>query len=211
MTERVTLNTAFQKPAATNFDIHPLLRNRWSPRAFSPEPVPASAVLGLLEAARWSPSAVNEQPWGFIVIPREDREAFANAVEALAEGNRVWAQHVPLLIIAVARLVRERDGQPNPVALYDLGQAVAHLSVQAAAEDLWVHQMGGFSAERARELFAIPENHVPITFIAIGELGDPESLPDTLRERELAPRARKPLSAIAFGGRWGQPSELIQP
>lgn len=190
-------------------DIHPLLRGRRSPRAFSPRPVPAQQVLALLEAARWSPSAVNEQPWAFIVVQREDAEAFDRAVSTLAEGNKVWAQHAPLLIFALARLTRERDGQPNSVALYDLGQAVAHLSVQAAALGLWVHQMGGFSADRARELFAIPENYVPVVAIAVGELGDAESLPATLRERELAPRTRKPLSSIVFGEHWGETLPIV--
>lgn len=190
-------------------DIHPLLRGRRSPRAFSPQPVPAEHLLSLLEAARWSPSAVNEQPWAFIVVQREDTAAFDRAVSTLAEGNKVWAQHAPLLIFALARLTRERDGQPNSVALYDLGQAVAHLSVQAAALGLWVHQMGGFSADRARELFAIPENYAPVVAIAVGELGDVESLPANLRDRELAPRTRKPLSSMVFGEHWGETLPIV--
>lgn len=194
----------------TTYDIHPLLRGRWSPRAFSSQPIPEADVLSMLEAARWSPSAVNEQPWSFLVIPRSDTAAFELALSCLAEGNVVWAQHVPLLILSVARLVRTRDGSPNGSALYDLGQAVAHLTVQAAALGLSVHQMGGFSAERAREVFAIPENHAPVTFIAVGYQGDPETLPERLRERELAPRQRQPLESFVFGGGWGQPSPLLE-
>lgn len=199
-----------EKQLISEIDIHPLLRERRSPRAFSPKPVSVEQVQSLLEAARWSPSAANEQPWSFIVVQREDQEAFARAVGTLNEGNVVWAQHAPLLIFAVARLTRERDGQPNTVALYDLGQSVAHLSVQAASLGLWVHQMGGFSADQAREVFGIPENYAPIVAIAVGELGDPESLPDNLREREKAPRTRKPLSSFVFGGHWGEASELVQ-
>lgn len=195
--------------AATSHDIHPLLRGRWSPRAFSSQPIPDADVLSLIEAARWTPSAVNEQPWNFIVIPREDAATFELALSCLAEGNVVWAQHVPLLILSVARLVRTRDGSPNGSALYDLGQAVAHLTVQAAALGLLVHQMGGFSAELAREVFAIPEDHAPVTFVAVGYQGDPERLPESLRERERAPRQRKPLESFVFGGGWGQPSPLL--
>lgn len=199
-----------ENQATTQIDIHPLLRERWSPRAFSPEPIPAQQVLALLEAARWSPSAANQQPWSFLVFPREDSEAFAQAVSTLNEGNVVWAQHAPLLIFGVARLTRERDDQPNTVALYDLGQAVAHLSVQAAALGLWVHQMAGFSADRVRAQFAIPENYAPIVAIAIGKLGDAEALPENLRERETAPRARKPLEQFVFGDHWGEASALVQ-
>lgn len=191
-------------------DIHPLLRGRRSPRAFSSQSIPEADVLSLLEAARWSPSAVNEQPWNFIVIPREDTTTFERALSCLAEGNVVWAQHVPLLILSVARLVRTRDGSPNGSALYDLGQSVAHLTVQAAALGLSVHQMGGFSAELAREVFAIPRDHAPVTFIAVGYQGDSESLPEPLRERERAPRERKPLAAFVFGGGWDQPSRLLE-
>lgn len=201
--------TALEKSAATSYAIDPLLRERWSPRAFSPEPLAAEQVLSLFEAARWSPSAMNEQPWGFIVAPREDAALFAQAVECLAEGNRVWAQHAPLLVVAVARLVRQRDGAPNGVALYDLGQSVAHLTVQAASLGWLVHQMGGFSADAARAAFGIPADHAPVTFIAVGRMGDPGALPEALRARELAERQRKPLSELVFGEHWGQPSALL--
>lgn len=204
-------NTALEKRAVTSYAIDPLLRERWSPRAFSPEPLAAEQVLSLFEAARWSPSAMNEQPWGFLVVPREDAATFAQAVECLAEGNRVWAQHAPLLVVAVARLVRLRDGAPNGVALYDLGQSVAHLTVQAASLGLLVHQMGGFSADAARAAFGIPADHAPVTFIAIGRMGDPGALPEPLRTRELAERQRKPLGELVFGERWGQPSALLSP
>lgn len=200
-----------EKPATTTYAIHPLLRDRWSPRAFAPEPIPAEQVLSLFEAARWSPSAVNEQPWSFIVIPRADAAVFAKAVECLNEGNRVWAQHAPLLVVAVAHLVRDRDGAPNGVALYDLGQSVAHLTVQAGELGLSVHQMGGFSADAARAAFGIPADHAPVTFLAIGKLGDPETLPETLRARELAERQRKPLESFVFGERWGETSPLLVP
>ena len=207
----ISIESPLEKPAATSYAIHPLLRDRWSPRAFASEPIPAEHVLSLFEAARWSPSALNDQPWSFIAIPREDAATFAGAVECLAEGNRLWAQHVPLLVLAVARLVRERDGAPNGVALYDLGQSVAHLTVQAASLGLSVHQMGGFSADMAREVFGIPENHAPVTFLAVGRRGDPHDLPEQLRARELAERQRKPLEALVFGTRWGEVSPLLAP
>ncbi len=197
------------KSAETSHPIHPLLRDRWSPRAYAQAPVPGTQILSLLEAARWSPSGGNGQPWSFIVIPRADEEDFARAVSCLMEGNVIWAQQAPLLIIAVAQTMRE-GGVPNTVALYDLGQAVAHLSVQAAALNLWVHQMGGFSQEKARAAFEIPEGFAPVTFIAIGEQGELEALPPALREREAAPRSRKPLDTFVFGAKWGDASPLLE-
>ncbi|KAB8145818.1 nitroreductase family protein [Chloroflexia bacterium SDU3-3] len=197
------------KSATTDHEIHPLLRSRWSPRAFSPEPIPAEMVKSLLEAARWAPSAMNEQPWEFIVVPREDAEAFAGAVSTLAEGNVSWAKNAPLLIFAVARLTSSYNGAENGAAIYDLGQAVAHLSVQASALGLWTHQMGGFSADKAREVFGIPEGYKPMVVIAVGSMGDADTLVDVLRERELGPRVRKPISAFVYEGKWGEPAKII--
>jgi nitroreductase len=120
------------KPAMANYPIHPLLRDRWSPRAFDSRPVPHEQVLRLLEAARWSPSSGNGQPWYFVVVPHADMQAFERAIGSLNMGNIVWAQHAPLLLLAIAQ-VRADDGTPNRTALYDLGQAVAHLNIQATA------------------------------------------------------------------------------
>lgn len=198
-----------QKPAVTSVPIHPLLKERWSPRAFDNHPIPTERLLSILEAARWSPSAGNGQPWSFIIFQRSDEEEFMRAVSCLNEGNVVWAQHAPLLMIAVAQVVRE-TGAPNRTALYDLGQAVAHLSVQAESEGLAVHQMGGFDQSRARELFNIPEGYEPVTFIAVGELGSHISLPESLQVREIAPRTRKPLNSFVWEGDWGRVAPLVE-
>jgi nitroreductase len=195
------------KHAVTDHPIHALLRERWSPRAFDSAPLTPDQIRPLLEAARWSPSGGNGQPWRFIVAPRGS-ETFDKVVGTLNEGNVVWAQHAPLLLVAVAQTVRD-NGQPSPVALYDLGQAVAHLSVQAVAAGLWTHQMGGFSKDNLREAFAIPEGFQPVTVTAIGRLGDIDRLDPGLRERELAPRSRKPLAEIAFGDTWGEAAPVV--
>lgn len=196
------------KPAITGQPIHPLLRERWSPRTFDSTALEPSQIVRLLEAARWSPSGGNGQPWRFVVAP-QGSAAFAKIVGTLNEGNVVWAQHAPLLLATVAQTVRE-GGKPNGTALYDLGQAVAHLTVQVAAEGLWLRQMGGFSADKMREAFAIPADFQPVTVVAVGRIGDIDRLDIGLRERELAPRVRKPLGEIAFGGTWGEASPLVE-
>jgi nitroreductase len=191
------------KLAATDHPIHPLFQERWSPRSFAPTPISSAQIRSLLEAARWSASGGNGQPWSFVVAAQEDRATFDLLLHCLAEGNQVWAQHAPLLILTVAQLLRE-PGKPNNLALYDLGQAVAHLSLQATALGMQVHQMAGFSADLARAAFAIPEDHAPVTVIAVGAPGAPEALPESLRVRELAERTRKPIDSFAYGGTWGQ-------
>jgi nitroreductase len=199
-----------RKPAPADHSIHPLLRERWSPRAFDVRLPTQDQLLTLFEAARWSPSAGNGQPWSFIVVTHDDQECFGEAVGMLSEGNRVWARIAPLLIVTVAQLIRE-NGTANRTALYDLGQAVAHLSVQAGALGLALRQMGGFSQDRARELFSIPAGYEPVTVLALGQQGDHHTvLPEALREREQAPRERKPLASFVFSGQWGQPAPLVE-
>ncbi len=200
-----------EKSAQTEFPIDDLLRRRWSPRAFSDRPVEPEKLRCLLEAARWAPSSYNEQPWAYLVATREDPEEYARMLSVLVEGNIAWAQRAPVLMLSLARLNFERNGRPNRHAFHDVGQATANLVTQATALGLFVHQMAGFHAEKARELFSIPEGWEPVAAIALGYPGDPESLPEPLRERELAPRTRKPLEQFAFAGRWGQASELVAP
>jgi len=199
------------KSAQTNYPIHDILKKRWSPRAFSAQPVARETLLSLFEAARWAPSAMNLQPWSFVLTSKDEPQAYERLFASLGERNQVWAQSAPVLALAVARRERE-PGKPNNSALYDTGQAVAHLSAQAGALDLYVHQMGGFDKDKARLACGLPEGFEPVVVLAIGYLGDPDGLPDDVRERELGPRARKPLSEVVFDGAWQVAlPELAQP
>jgi len=195
-----------QKPAETQFAIHGLLKNRWSPRSFSNQPVEPEKLASLFEAARWSPSGGNSQPWSFIAVTQENGELHQKLVETMTGNNPRWAHLAPVLILSLARLNAEKP-EANRFAYYDLGQAVAHLSVQASALGLDVHQMGGFDRVKARELFEIPEGYDLMTVIAIGYPGNLDDLPDDLRERELLPRTRKTVTEIAFQERWNRPLE----
>jgi nitroreductase len=198
-----------EKPAKTQYSIHDLLRRRWSPRAFSNRMVEPDTLRSLLEAARWAPSSYNEQPWSFLVATKQDPAEHARLLSCLVEGNIEWAQHAPVLMVSVARLTFEDDGKPNRHAFYDVGQAVANLIVQATALGLVVHQMAGIHPEKIRELYSLPEGYESVAGIALGYPGDPESLPERLRQRELAPRERKPLTEFVFTGRWGRTSLLV--
>jgi len=198
-----------EKPAETQYPIHDLLRRRWSPRAFSDRRVDPAIMRSLLEAARWAPSSYNEQPWSFIVATRDDPVEFGRLLSCLVEGNIQWAQHAPVLMVSVARLYFEDDGKPNRHAFHDVGLAVANLIVQATALGLVVHQMAGIFPDKIRELYGIPEGYEAVAGIALGYPGDPQSLPEELRKRELAPRERKPLTEFVFSGRWGRTSPLV--
>lgn len=196
------------KPIPTELALHDLLRQRWSRRSFSQQPVEPEKLERILEAVRWSPSAFNGQPWRFLVATSAQPDEHAKLLSVLLEGNVAWAQHAPVLMLAVAKLTSDRDGSPNGWALYDTGQAAAHLTFQAAAEGVAVHQMAGFLPDKAREIYGIPDEYQTIAAIALGYPGDHGALPEAIRQRDEAPRVRKPLPEIAFTGRWGEPFDV---
>jgi len=191
------------KAAVTRYPVHPFIRDRWSPRAFASRPVDRETLGSLLEAARWAASCNNEQPWSFIVARKEDSLAFEKILRCLVPGNQVWAQSAPLLMISLARTTFASTGKPNRHALHDVGAATAQLTLQATSLGLFVHPMAGIDRDHVRDEFELPEDVEAVTGIAVGWLGDPESLPEKLREREMAPRERKSLDAMVFGG-WSE-------
>jgi nitroreductase len=198
-----------QKPAPIDFPVHELVRNRWSPRAFADKVIPQDVLQSLFEAARWAPSSNNEQPWAFLVAAKDDKEHFEKMLSVLVEFKANWARNASILAIAVSELAFAKNNTPNRNAQYDTGAATAWLSVEATARGLFVHQMAGFDPEKARQVFAIPAGWDAIAALAIGYPGDPDSLPQRLKERELAPRTRKPLSEFVMSGRWGHTAPFV--
>ena len=185
------------RTAQTSAPVIDTLAERWSPRAFDAEhSLPEGALRGVFEAARWAPSANNSQPWRFI-LARRGSDSFARIEEALVGFNREWAGSAAALVVNVAE-VEDAEGNARPWAEYDLGQAVAHLSVQAHAEGLHVHQIGGFDRDRIREVFALEPRLRPVSVTAIGALGSHEQLPEPLRVREVAPRERMTLEDLVL-------------
>jgi nitroreductase len=200
-----------EKPAPVDHPIHDLMRRRWSPRAFEPRSLAADDLLSILEAARWSASASNEQPWRFIVALREPKPEFDRLLACLVEGNRRWAMHAGALLLTVARLDNERNGKPNRHAWHDTGMALAHMLLEATARGIAAHPMAGFDPALAREIYGIPAGFEPVTAVAFGRPAPPESLPEDLRVREVAPRIRRPLSDSVFTGAWGSPAPFTRP
>ena len=199
-----------KKPADTQFPIHDLLSRRWSPRAFAERPVELEKVQRLLEAARWASSCFNEQPWGFIVGTADQPAEHRKLLNCFVEGNQVWAKQAPLLMITIAKLNFDHNGQSNRHAFHDVGLAVGNLVVQATAMDLVVHQMAGILPEIIRKCYSLPSGYDPVTGLAIGYQGDLHALPDELREREQASRSRKPLPDFVFSETWGQNPKFLK-
>ncbi len=191
------------RKAATKHLVHELIHSRWSPRAYSDKAIAPEILQSLFEAARWAPSSSNEQPWAFLVGVKGEGDTFQRILGTLVEANHAWAKHAPVLVIAVSELAFARNAQPNRNAFYDTGAAVSQLTAEATSRGVFVHQMAGFDPRKAVEAFAIPNGWEPISVFALGYMGDPEALPEKLRERELAPAKRKPLHEFVMSGNWG--------
>jgi nitroreductase len=144
------------------------------------------------------------------VATQDDAKEFAKLLSCLVEANQAWAKLAPALAVSVASLNFQLNGKPNKAAIHDLGLAAANLTFEATARGLMVHQMIGILPDRVRELYQVPEGYEALTALAIGYAGDPNQLPEKLKERDLAPRTRKPLHEMIFGGRWGQASALVK-
>ncbi len=196
---------------ARRHSIHPLLAQRRSWKAFSTRVIEAETLGILLEAARWAPSCMNEQPWNFIVATKQNPSEFERLLGCLLEFNFQWAQHAAALVLPVARLTFASNEEQNPHALYDVGQAVAHLTFQASVCGLTVCQMAGFDPEKTRETFSIPSGYEPVAIAAIGYPSPADSLPEKLRKRLVAPRKRKPAEEFVFRDKWGNPAEFQIP
>lgn len=182
------------------------IAQRWSPRAFADRAVAPADLQLVLEAARWSASSSNGQPWRFLVGRKGDA-AFDRIAATLVPFNQAWAPLAPVLILAYA-VAKTPHGNPNAYALFDLGQSVAQISVQAAALGLATHPMGGFDRAAAQQLIGPAEDFLPGVVIALGHPGDPALLTDaSLHARELDPRTRKPLDELVFQAP-GEPFQL---
>lgn len=187
------------RSAHTSVPINPVLAARWSPRSFDTTATLTPADLTpAFEAARWSPSANNSQPWRFIVGFRGD-DTFNAIVPTLAGWNSAWMPNAAAIVVAVTQ-VAGADGSANPYAIYDLGQAVAHFSVQAQTDGLYVHQVAGTDVAALKEAFNLPAGFEAFVAIAVGKIGPADALPEALAEREVAPRVRHELNEIVHYG-----------
>jgi nitroreductase len=185
-----TITRPMSKSSEFEFPVVDLIEQRRSRRAYSSQPIEQEKINSLFEAARWAPSANNEQPWVYLYATKDQPELWNQIFETLMEGNRIWAKDAPLLILAMSRKEFIGNGKPNASAKFDLGAANMLLSLQATELGLNVHQMGGFERQKAIDTLNIPETHEPAVVLAIGYVGESDTLPDFLKQREVAIRER---------------------
>jgi nitroreductase len=190
------------KRAKTRFPIHDLLARRWSPRTFSKRNVTPESLGSLFEAARWSASCYNEQPWRFIVARRERDDEYNRLLGCLVEGNRAWANQAAVLVLGLAKKSFSHNGKTNAHARHDLGLATAQIMAQAMALDLYVHAMAGILPDKARKEYRIPEEFDVVTGLAIGYLSDADG------RQEQKPRERRPLRELVFSGLWEESADF---
>jgi len=197
------------KKAATDYPIEQVLAKRWSPYGFEDRQVSDADLRSLFEAARWAASSYNEQPWNFLVATKGNPLEFGRLLSCLVDANQAWAKAAPVLVLGIVSLRFAKNNKDNRAAVHDLGLASGNLAVEATARKLSVHQMIGFLPDKAREVYQIPEHFEAWTAMAIGYKADSANLPDALKERDQAPRQRKPWNDFVFTGQWGKPSGLV--
>ncbi|MDI9356906.1 MAG: nitroreductase family protein [Chitinophagaceae bacterium] len=180
------------KKANTAYPIHPLMEERWSPRAFARGIILDSEIHSLMEAARWAPSSMNEQPWRFIVS-KNPSKSFINMLDTLMDTNKIWAKESMALIVVLARTTFQRDGSVNKHAFHDTGFAVGQICLQATSMGFHTHQLGGIYYDTIKEVFSVPKDEEVVCIIAVGKLGNPDILSEDLQKREVSTRQRKPI------------------
>jgi nitroreductase len=194
------------KFAETKYPVLPAIKERWSPYVFAERAVEPGKLRSCLEAARWSASSFNEQPWRFIVATRDNPAQFQKALGCLIEANQAWAKHAGVLLLTMYATNFTYNGKPNRVAFHDVGLAAGNLSIQAHELGLHVHQMAGVDAEKIRTTYQVPAEFEIGTAIAIGYAGTAGS--DELSKRDLAPRSRKDFAEFVFADTWENPAPM---
>src|SRR5262245_38006290 len=197
-----SMTTANSRTAGHAID--PLFLERWSPRAFTSEPISETELMTLFEAARWAPSSYNAQPWRF-VWARRGSEHWPRFLGLLSEYNQSWARNAAALVVLVSKttmLPRGADKEvPSPTHSLDAGAAWQNLALQATRSGWAAHGMAGFDMPRAAVELGVPPGYRVEAAIAIGRRGDKAVLPESLRARE-APSDRLPLAQIVSEGRF---------
>jgi nitroreductase len=183
-----------------------IIQERWSPFAFSSDPVEDFKLKAMFEAAAYAPSSNNEQPWMFVYTTQKDIRVFEEYLGFLTESNRVWAKYAYALVISLARTKFSYKGRPNRYAFHDTGMAVSNLLLKALALDVYVHQMGGFSIEKVKEYFNLADDIEPVAVMAVGYLGGGELLPPELLKRNEQRSPRKSVNEFVFRNSLSDPA-----
>lgn len=196
------------KPAETSQPIIDIIRDRWSPRAFTDKAVSKEHLVSLFEAARWTASCNNSQPWRFIVATKENKAEYDRLLSCFNDRNQSWAITAPVIMITCADK-NLPNGNPSDYGYYDTGAAVAQLTAQASSLGLVLHQAQGILFDKVRAEYGVPDDFDICTGVAIGYQGEADVLPDDYAKREVLPRDRKPLDELVFTGGFAKASDIV--
>lgn len=178
------------------YPISNIFLNRWSSRAMSDEPITNEELMPLFEAARWAPSARNEQPWRFIYT-HKGTKLWGELLALMLPSNQDWAKKAPILVVIISKFFFDHNGNPSQIHTLDAGAAWMSLALQASIDGLVVRAIGGFDYDQAKTILNLPTEFKIEIMVAIGKPGKKEILPAELQEREK-PSDRKPLTEIVF-------------
>lgn len=184
------------KTANTEYPVIDLIKDRWSARSFSEQPISEESMKTVVEAASWAPSAGNEQPWLYYYA-HQGTEGFQQLWECLNGGNQPWCKNAAVLMVSVYRNTFAANGNPNGKAMHDVGMSNSFLMLQAISMRIYTHPMGGYFADKVKEVLKLDETQGIACMIALGYLDDAEKLEEPFKTREITPRERKPLSEIS--------------
>ena len=177
--------------------IEQYIDQRWSPRAFDQKMVTDDILNELFSAAGRAPSSNNEQPWRFI-IGKKGTDTYDTIYQSLVDFNQAWSKTAPILVIGIVKKTFSKNGESNSHAAYDLGAAVAHLTMKAFEHQLFVHQMGGFDRNMCNTSFKLSDDFETIVAFTIGYMGDKKQLHPKIEALEKGVSGRKPLSEIMY-------------
>jgi nitroreductase len=197
-----------EKPVPTNLELHPIIKKRWSPRAFSQEMISNNILERIFEAGRWAPSSSNDQPWRFVVGVKGDR-TWQMIWDTLVDFNQKWAKHAPVLALTIGKTISDKQNKPSNIYQYDVGQSISYITFQAMAEGVFVHQMGGLDVQKAAELFKVPREYKVLTAFALGYMGEIDILEENFQKMEKTIRKRHALADLVFNGEFGKPAAFI--
>jgi nitroreductase len=181
----------------TDYPIHPLIQNRWSPRSMTGEPLSDEELFPLFEAARWAPSSYNAQPWRFLYAKR-DTVHWNKFFDLLVDFNKQWSLKAAVLGIILAKKTFEQNNKPSVTHEFDTGAAWENLCLEGSSRGLVVHGIEGFDYTKARAL--VPADFEVLAMFAIGKRAPKEDLPNEQLQSKETPSSRKKISEFAFVG-----------
>lgn len=187
------------------YEILPHILERWSPRSMTGDPILREDLFSIFEAARFAPSAFNEQPWRFVYALRGTPE-FDSFKNVLVEFNWNWAQKASALVLLLGKAKFTKTGESNTVGMFDCGCAWGYLALEATRRGYVTHGMSGFNRDSVQSAFNVPSGYFPIAIIAVGKIAPRDFLPTELAEKEY-PSSRKQQHEFVFEGKFRTPEE----